>query len=172
MPRPLRSLRNRLTLLFALIVTAAIGIVYFYATPRLEDELVSQKLERLSVDAQRLGDPLRDFVGSKAKQVELETGTNTAARFSSSEVTVLQVNPRDVSQMLRVADSEPRRGVGGRRPGRGAGGGADAQGRQRDRSDRRRQAGARRRAAGAQPTASAASRCSRARSPTWRPMSS
>ena len=55
MPRPLRSLRNRLTLLFALIVTAAIGIVYFYATPRLEDELVSQKLERLSVDARAAG---------------------------------------------------------------------------------------------------------------------
>jgi hypothetical protein len=47
MPRPLRSLRNRLTLLFALIVATAIGIVYFYATPRLEDELVSQKLQRL-----------------------------------------------------------------------------------------------------------------------------
>ena len=39
MPRPLRSLRNRLTFLFALIVTAAIGIVYFYVTPRLEEEL-------------------------------------------------------------------------------------------------------------------------------------
>ena len=30
MPRPLRSLRNRLTLIFALIVAGAIGIVYFY----------------------------------------------------------------------------------------------------------------------------------------------
>ena len=47
MPRPLRSLRNRLTLIFALIVAGAIGIVYFYVTPRLEDELVAQKLERL-----------------------------------------------------------------------------------------------------------------------------
>jgi two-component system, OmpR family, sensor kinase len=107
MPRPLRSLRNRLTLLFALIVTAAIGIVYFYATPRLEDELVSQKLERLSVDAQRLGDPLRAFVGDETRQAELETGTNTAARFSSSEVTVLQVNVRNPTQMLPVADSSP-----------------------------------------------------------------
>ena len=107
MPRPLRSLRNRLTLLFALIVATAIGIVYFYATPRLEDELVSQKLQRLAVDAQRLGDPLRESVGNEAMQDELETGTNTAARFSSSEVTVLQVNPRNAAQMLPVADSSP-----------------------------------------------------------------
>ena len=47
MPRPLRSLRNRLTLIFALIVAGAIGIVYFYVTPRLEEELVAQKLVRL-----------------------------------------------------------------------------------------------------------------------------
>ena len=107
MPRPLRSLRNRLTLLFALIVTAAIGIVYFYATPRLEDELVSQKLERLSTDARRLGDPMREFVGNETRQPELETLTNNAARFSSSEVTVLQVNVRNPTQMLPVADSSP-----------------------------------------------------------------
>ena len=107
MPRPLRSLRNRLTLLFALIVAAAIGIVYFYATPQLEDELVSQKLERLSVDARRLGDPLNRFVGADGQKEELEALTINAARLSSSEVTVLQVNPRDPSQMLRVADSSP-----------------------------------------------------------------
>ena len=53
MPRPLRSLRNRLTLIFALIVAAAIAIVYFYVTPRLEDELVSQKLVRLAAEAER-----------------------------------------------------------------------------------------------------------------------
>ena len=51
MPHPLRSLRNRLTLIFALIVAGAIGIVYFYVMPRLEDELVTQKLERLAEEA-------------------------------------------------------------------------------------------------------------------------
>jgi two-component system, OmpR family, sensor kinase len=107
MPRPLRSLRNRLTLIFALIVTAAIGIVYFYVTPRLEDELVSQKLERLATDAQRQGDPLREFVGHEAMQEELESTTNNAARFSNSEVTVLQVNLDIPTQLLRVADSDP-----------------------------------------------------------------
>ena len=52
-PRPLRSLRNRLTLIFALIVFGAIGIVYFYVTPRLEDQLVQQKLTRLAASAGR-----------------------------------------------------------------------------------------------------------------------
>ena len=59
MPHPLRSLRNRLTLIFALIVAGAIGIVYFYVTPRLEDELVTQKLERLAAEAQTDVEPAR-----------------------------------------------------------------------------------------------------------------
>ena len=107
MTRPLRSLRNRLTFIFALIVTAAIGIVYFYVTPRLEDELVAQKLERLAGDAERLGQPMRAFVGRESGQREVERLTNNAARLSNSEVTVLQVNPRNSAQMLRVADSSP-----------------------------------------------------------------
>ena len=63
MPHPLRSLRNRLTLIFALIVAGAIGIVYFYVTPRLEDELVTQKLERLAVEAESDVGPLARLVG-------------------------------------------------------------------------------------------------------------
>ena len=106
MPRPLRSLRNRLTLIFALIVTAAIGIVYFYATPRLEDELVSQKLERLAADGQREKGPLENVIGSQTRQEELATSTNLAAKFSSAEVTVLQVN-RGSAGFLPVADSSP-----------------------------------------------------------------
>ena len=107
MPRPLRSLRNRLTFIFALIVTAAIGIVYFYVTPRLEDELVAQKLERLAADAQRESRELREVVGSETLQDQVEGLTNTAARFSNADVTVLQVNPRAISQTLRVADTSP-----------------------------------------------------------------
>jgi two-component system, OmpR family, sensor kinase len=106
MPRPLRSLRNRLTLIFALIVTAAIGIVYFYATPRLEDELVSQKLERLAADGEREKGPLEHVIGSQTRQEELASSTNEAAKFSSAEVTVLQVN-RGAAGFLPVADSSP-----------------------------------------------------------------
>jgi two-component system, OmpR family, sensor kinase len=107
MPRPLRSLRNRLTLIFALIVTAAIGIVYFYVTPRLEEELVSQKLERLAADAQRESDRLRDVVGRETSVEVRDQLTNSAARRSNSEVTVLQVKVGEMTQTLPVADSSP-----------------------------------------------------------------
>jgi two-component system, OmpR family, sensor kinase len=107
MPRPLRSLRNRLTLIFALIVAGAIGIVYFYVTPRLEDELISQKLQRLTVDAQRESRLLRESVGTDTPQHELEGLTNTAARFSNAEVTVLQVSLEPFTRLFPVADSSP-----------------------------------------------------------------
>jgi two-component system, OmpR family, sensor kinase len=107
MPRPLRSLRNRLTLIFALIVAGAIAIVYFYVTPRLENELVAQKLERLAGDASRESRALREIVGTRSQEDELEARTNAAARFSNSEVTLLQVKTEPVMQILTVADSGP-----------------------------------------------------------------
>ena len=107
MPRPLRSLRNRLTVIFALIVAGAIGIVYFYVTPRLEEELVAQKLERLEADAQRESRPLREEIGNDDRREILEADANTAARFSNSEVTVLQVTLEPMTQILAVANSGP-----------------------------------------------------------------
>jgi signal transduction histidine kinase len=107
MPRPLRSLRNRLTVIFALIVAGAIGIVYVYVTPRLEEELVAQKLERLAGDAGRESKPLVKLVGDEEMRERLEADANTAAKFSSSEVTVLQVKFGSVLQILPVANSGP-----------------------------------------------------------------
>jgi len=107
MTRPLRSLRNRLTLIFAVIVAAAIGIVYFYVTPRLEEELVAQKLVRLAGEAQRESQALQRVVGAETRQGEREALTNTAAKRSSSEVTVLQVSFGAVMQIQPVADSSP-----------------------------------------------------------------
>ena len=107
MPRPLRSLRNRLTVIFALIVAGAIGIVYFYVTPRLEDELIAQKLERLADEAQRESPPLARVVGTQARQQLVENRTSEAAKLSSAEVTVLQVSFGTVTQIYPVADSSP-----------------------------------------------------------------
>jgi two-component system OmpR family sensor kinase len=105
MTRPLRSLRNRLTLIFALIVAGAIAIVYFYVTPRLEEELVAQKLERLESDARRESGPLAKEIGLEESREILETHANTAAKFSNSEVTVLQVKLGPVPQILPVVNS-------------------------------------------------------------------
>jgi two-component system OmpR family sensor kinase len=106
MPRPLRSLRNRLTLIFALIVAGAIAIVYFYVTPRLENELVSQKLERLATDAEREADPLQSLVATKDPQEQVGTVIGAAAKNSSAEVTVLQVG-RQRDQLLSIGASSP-----------------------------------------------------------------
>ena len=49
----LRSLRNRLAVVFGLIVLGAIGTVYLSVTPRLEDRLRNQRLSALAVEARR-----------------------------------------------------------------------------------------------------------------------
>ena len=50
---PLRSLRNRLAIVFGLIVLGAIATVYLTTVPRLEDRLTEQKLDALEADARR-----------------------------------------------------------------------------------------------------------------------
>jgi hypothetical protein len=158
MTRPLRSLRNRLTLIFALIVAGAIGIVYFYVTPRLEEELVAQKLVRLAGEAQRESQALQRVVGADTRQDEREALTNTAAKLSSSEVTVLQVSFGAVMQIQPVADSSP---------------GAAALGDVREVAERA--ARERKPVTGTAPTdvgRQAASRCSPPRCPTCRTASS
>ena len=77
LPHPLRSLRNRLTLIFALIVAGAIAIVYFYVTPRLEEELVTQKLERLAAEAQTDVGPLSRIVGLQGVPQDESSGPRT-----------------------------------------------------------------------------------------------
>jgi two-component system OmpR family sensor kinase len=49
----LRSLRNRLAVVFGLIVLGAIGTVYLSVTPRLQERLRDQRLQALAVDARR-----------------------------------------------------------------------------------------------------------------------
>jgi len=107
MPRPLRSLRNRLTLIVALIVAMAIGIVYFYVTPRLEEELVAQKLERLGVEAEREAEPLELVIGDSDADSPLARRTIDASSRSSAEVKVVQVNPERPGEIYPIADSKP-----------------------------------------------------------------
>jgi two-component system, OmpR family, sensor kinase len=107
MPHPLRSLRNRLTLIFALIVAGAIGIVYFYVTPRLEDELVTQKLERLAEEAETDVSGLARIVGDPAYTGDdISRVNNNAATRASAEVTTYQVSP-SLEQLSRVGVSNP-----------------------------------------------------------------
>ena len=106
-PRPLRSLRNRLTLIFALIVAGAIGIVYFYVTPRLEEQLVQQKLTRLAASASRESELIKDEITSH-DQKRIEAKTLEAATRANAEVTTLTVSKAG-DQVIAVADSNPGR---------------------------------------------------------------
>ena len=68
----------------------AIGIVYFYVTPRLEDELVDQKLERLAGWRRSpTSGPLRALVGTRTSPKARSAGERAggAERGSSAEVT-------------------------------------------------------------------------------------
>ena len=73
--RPLRSLRNRLALIFALIVLAAIGGLYVYVTPPLQERLVDQKLQDLTQDATRW-----------APRIARSAGTSVSQRSSTARV--------------------------------------------------------------------------------------
>jgi two-component system, OmpR family, sensor kinase len=103
--RPLRSLRNRVTLIFALIVAGAIGSMYIYVLPQLEEQLVAQKLDRLERDAQRFSPTLQDVVGPLIPKAVLNRRVRAAAARSSAEVTVLKIVKGTRNQVYVAADS-------------------------------------------------------------------
>jgi two-component system, OmpR family, sensor kinase len=102
----IRSLSNRLALLFGLIVLTAIGIVYFAVAPQLEGRLVDQKLDGLADDAERYAAPLRRLVGSDAPQPELAREVRLVATRASAEVNVLGVVVGTEDSLFVLADSD------------------------------------------------------------------
>jgi two-component system, OmpR family, sensor kinase len=84
----LRSLRNRLAVVFGLIVAGAIGTVYLTTVPRLEDRLTAQKLSVLEADARRSAGDLADAVRLDPKGKFLAKPVTAASSRSSAEVLV------------------------------------------------------------------------------------
>jgi len=103
--RPLRSLRNRVTIIFALIVAGAIGSMYVYVLPQLEEQLVAQKLDRLERDAQRFSPSLEGVVFPGVEKSILNRRVRAAAARSSAEVTVLKLVKGTRNQVYVAADS-------------------------------------------------------------------
>jgi two-component system, OmpR family, sensor kinase len=110
----LRSLRNRLAVAFGLIVLGAIGTIYLTVTPRLEERLQDQKLDRLQADARR-------YVGGdsgwavqydgEAENVLPETRVRGAAAAISAEVLVLDLLSSGPSSLTGNVDSAPDGGI-------------------------------------------------------------
>jgi two-component system, OmpR family, sensor kinase len=88
----LRSLRNRLAVVFGLIVLGAIGTIYLTVTPRLEERLRNQKLERLLTDAQSnvegRGGFAEEYLPNGNKPLR-RTVVNQAAAGASAELLIL-----------------------------------------------------------------------------------
>jgi two-component system OmpR family sensor kinase len=110
----LRSLRNRLAVVFGLIVLGAIGTIYLTVTPRLEERLQNQKLDRLEVDGRRYVEGERGWAASFRGEDDVvlpESRVNGAAAGISAEVLILDLLSSGPSSLIGSADSAPDGGV-------------------------------------------------------------
>jgi two-component system OmpR family sensor kinase len=112
----LRSLRNRLAVVFGLIVLGAIGTIYLSVTPRLQERLRDQKLEAMSTDARtaaRAIGPLPLNVDDEQLRKLLGDDVRRQAAAAGAELLVLRPL-RDTPQILTViVESTPDGGVSG-----------------------------------------------------------
>jgi two-component system OmpR family sensor kinase len=114
----MRSLRNRLAVVFGLIVLGAIGTIYLTVTPRLEERLTNQKLDSLLEDAQRSVEGRTGIAAafdpnpnSKSNAL-LEREIADAATRSSAEVILLKRQSEPTSAVPWL-DSQPEGGIQG-----------------------------------------------------------
>jgi len=108
---PLRSLRNRLALVFGLIVLGAIATVYLTTTPRLEDRLTEQKLDGLEADAKGSAGGLAALVGAGQEGETMARRVSTIASRASAEVLVLKPLEGKPTGLTLAEDSTVNGGV-------------------------------------------------------------
>jgi signal transduction histidine kinase len=108
---PLRSLRNRLAVVFGLIVLGAIATVYLTTVPRLQDRLVSQKLGGLEADAKGSAPSLAVLVAAGQEGEALARRVATIASRSSAEVLVLKPLKGEPTGLTLAEDSTVNGGV-------------------------------------------------------------
>jgi signal transduction histidine kinase len=110
----LRSLRNRLAVVFGLIVLGVVGTIYLSTAPRLQDRLRNQRLQALSVDAKNAADafnasgPLQD---NKNYRADLVPRVRRRAAQIGAEILVLRPLRGNPQILTLVADSTPDGGV-------------------------------------------------------------
>jgi two-component system, OmpR family, sensor kinase len=95
----LRSLRNRLALIFGLIVLAVIGGMYLSVAPQLEERLRADKLESLAEDAAAEAPGLDELTMDAVRE---------AATRSSAQVALYEVftGPEEPTLSLRLDSAE------------------------------------------------------------------
>ena len=88
----MRSLANRLALIFFLITLGAMTIVYVGVVPHLESSLVSDRSDRLGRAADRTTPPIARAIDSNAPVAEVDRLVRSAADQANARVTLLGVN--------------------------------------------------------------------------------
>src|SRR3954471_17022247 len=108
----LRSLRNRLAVVFGLIVLGVVGTIYLSTAPRLQDRLRNQRLQALAADAAQTA---KLFAGplpndKQAGRLLLQPVRRRAAQVGAE---ILILRPlKDAPQVLTgVVDSTPDGGI-------------------------------------------------------------
>ena len=88
----LRSLRNKLALLFFAITATAFGVIYFVVVPQLEQNLEREKMADLRRVADGAGPPLEGLIGrGDIRAPELDRRVRAAADAAGARVTLLSV---------------------------------------------------------------------------------
>ncbi len=87
----MRSLRNRLALIFFGITLLAIGALYLYVAPGLQTRLVDEKLSELAASAARYSGPIRSTVGGAFRPPQVQGRVDFAALSSGDRVILYSV---------------------------------------------------------------------------------
>jgi signal transduction histidine kinase len=103
----LRSLRNRLAVVFGLIVLGVLGTIYLSVTPRLEDRLRNQKLDALAQDAGRYSTSLAALLSPDPSNTQLDRRVASAAAQVSAEVLVMRPIEGQPQAVDGVVESSP-----------------------------------------------------------------
>jgi signal transduction histidine kinase len=88
----IRSLRNRLVLIFFAVTFVAIAALYLYVAPGLQNRLLDEKMSALSGAAARYSPSIATELGTQAPVAALQRTVNRAALQSHDRVSLLAVN--------------------------------------------------------------------------------
>ena len=105
----LRSLRNKLALLFSGIVLLALGLVFFLVVPQLRSSLEDQQLDDLERAARATSAQLERAQERAIPAAELDELVRAVADAAGAQVTLLGVQVGDDVLFYPISDSQARR---------------------------------------------------------------
>ena len=105
----LRSLRNKLALLFFGIVALAFGLVFFLVVPQLRSSLENQQLDDLERASRATAEQLERAQERAIPAADLDELVRAVADASGAQVTLLGVQEGDDVLFYPISDSRAQR---------------------------------------------------------------